>query len=272
MMRVADAIEIGLDRIEQSAPQAVRRLVIDHIPEVIQELAGDKLWDDLPGAYLRWLKAKALAARIVYREGTDAVESLPAEHLPAFAIEFLAIDDEQESSLEPSKKVIFRTVIGLLICFERPAWPARWEQITTVDSRRAEPPEEDSKSEVFCFRMVNHYRTGGLLRVDLMVLSQAATNAFRMEKTEQFCLISHIWACRIAKGISTATVLLPEEFFGRHRVIGINPKLRSHPLVPQLRQGFRSFDREAMQVQILGEISRFKQRFATGGLFANGHA
>ena len=37
---------------------------------------------------------KALAARIVYREGTDAVESLPSEHLPAFAIEFLAIDDE----------------------------------------------------------------------------------------------------------------------------------------------------------------------------------
>ena len=94
MMRVADAIEIGLDQIEQSAPEAVRRLVTDHIPEVIQALAGDKLWEDLPAAYLRWLKAKALAARIVYREGTDAVESLPAEHLPAFAIEFLAIDDE----------------------------------------------------------------------------------------------------------------------------------------------------------------------------------
>ena len=94
MMRVADAIEIGLDQIEQIAPQAVRRLVTDHIPEVLQELAGDKLWDDLPSAYLRWLKAKALAARIVYREGTDAVESLPSEHLPAFAIEFLAIDDE----------------------------------------------------------------------------------------------------------------------------------------------------------------------------------
>ena len=66
----------------------------DHIPEVIQEIAGASLWEDLPAAYLRWLKAKALAARIVYREGTDAVESLPAEHLPAFAIEFLAIDDE----------------------------------------------------------------------------------------------------------------------------------------------------------------------------------
>ena len=32
MMRVADAIEIGLDQIEQSAPEAVRCLVTDHIP------------------------------------------------------------------------------------------------------------------------------------------------------------------------------------------------------------------------------------------------
>ena len=56
-------------------------------------------------------------------------------------------------------------------------------------------------------------------------------------------------------------------------VFGIDAKLRPHPLVPQLRQSLRGFDREAMQVQIFGEISRLKQGFASGGgLFTNGHA
>ena len=121
--------------------------------------------------------------------------------------------------------------------------------------------------------MVDHDRTGRLLRVDLMVLGQTAANAFGLEETEQFRLISHVWTGRITKRVSAATVLLPEEFFRRYCIIGIDAELRAHPLVPQLRQSLRGFDREAMQVQILGEISRLKQRFAPGGgLFANGHA
>ena len=41
-------------------------MVTDHLPLILAETAGDRLLEKTPRPYLRWIMAKALAARMVY--------------------------------------------------------------------------------------------------------------------------------------------------------------------------------------------------------------
>ena len=68
----------------------------DHLPEVLMQKAGDRLSERMPLAYRRWLIAKSLAARIVYREGIEAVEALETESIATLAVEYLHREIERE--------------------------------------------------------------------------------------------------------------------------------------------------------------------------------
>ena len=79
MIRTADAIEAELEEMSREHDDLVRQLVIDHLPPVLVEIAGDRLWQQTPAAYLRWIMAKSLAARIVYREGVEYLAAMAPE-------------------------------------------------------------------------------------------------------------------------------------------------------------------------------------------------
>jgi len=90
--RVNDTILEGFDGIADSAPETVARLVREHMPPVLVELAGDRL-DRLPSAYRAGIVAASLATRLVYREGLSYAESLPETQLAALALSYLARED-----------------------------------------------------------------------------------------------------------------------------------------------------------------------------------
>jgi len=90
--RVNDAILDSFDSIVAKAPETVSRLVREHMPEVLVELAGDRI-DRLPEAYRAGIVAASLATRIVYREGLSYAEALPASELGGLALAYLARED-----------------------------------------------------------------------------------------------------------------------------------------------------------------------------------
>lgn len=89
VIRTADAIEAAFDTLAPADSDLMRTLVTDHMPAVLVETAGERLWTKTPKAYLRWIQAKSLAARIVYREGFEYLESMPLGAIADIAVRYL---------------------------------------------------------------------------------------------------------------------------------------------------------------------------------------
>lgn len=97
MIRTSDAIEASLDQLNDEDRELVRRLVVDHLPPILLEAAGDRVWTRIPQPYLKWIIAKSLAARIVYREGFEYIESMPEEAIAEMAVRYLRMEIEREN-------------------------------------------------------------------------------------------------------------------------------------------------------------------------------
>ncbi len=95
MIRAADAIESVIDGLDQSDRELFEQLVRDHLPEVLLEAAGDRLWTETPRRYLTGIMAKSLSARIVYREGYEALEAMDLTAIADLAIKYLRLEQER---------------------------------------------------------------------------------------------------------------------------------------------------------------------------------
>lgn len=89
VIRTADALEAAMGTMSTTDRTALDSIIRDHMPAVLLEVAGDRIEGLLPESYQRWLVAKALAARIVYREGMEAVEAIDVSSVAALAVGFL---------------------------------------------------------------------------------------------------------------------------------------------------------------------------------------
>ena len=89
MMRVQDAIDAVLDDLSPSDRALADGLVLEHLPPVLREVAGDRVATRLPAAYARSIVSSSLAARIVYREGLDWVAPLADAALGRLAFRYL---------------------------------------------------------------------------------------------------------------------------------------------------------------------------------------
>jgi glutamate dehydrogenase len=74
--------------------------VVEHLPRVLIEFAGERLWERLPVSYMRWLMAKSLAARIVYKEGLDFLEDMPMAAIADTSVRYLRQERETRSLKE----------------------------------------------------------------------------------------------------------------------------------------------------------------------------
>ncbi len=95
MIRTADAIESALDTLEESDRFLVEQLVVEHLPPILVETAGRRLWTTTPRRYLKWIMAKSLSAHIVYREGFEALESMPLAAIADLAFQYLRMELER---------------------------------------------------------------------------------------------------------------------------------------------------------------------------------
>jgi len=100
MIRVGDAIEAAMEEMDPTVTKDLRQLVIDHLPPILVETAGDAVWEKTPAPYLRWIMAKSLAARMVYREGLESIEAMSDSAIAETAIRFLAAEQERRSLAE----------------------------------------------------------------------------------------------------------------------------------------------------------------------------
>ena len=73
----------------------MRKLVTDHLPAVLLEFAGERVWKKIPRAYLRWIMAKSLTGRIVYREGFEYLETMPQGAIAEMALRYLRSEQER---------------------------------------------------------------------------------------------------------------------------------------------------------------------------------
>jgi glutamate dehydrogenase len=89
VIRTADALEAAIPNLTSTDHSTLDTIVRDHMPAVLLERVGDRIDERLPQSYRRWLVAKALAARIVYREGMEAVEAIDVDSVAALAVGFL---------------------------------------------------------------------------------------------------------------------------------------------------------------------------------------
>ncbi|MCA9323037.1 MAG: NAD-glutamate dehydrogenase, partial [Planctomycetes bacterium] len=100
IIRVADAIEASIDDLEKADRRLMRSLVEQHLPQVLLDTVGDRIWNDLPRPYLRWIMAKSLAARIVYREGFELLEHMNDAVIARSALRFLRVEAERRGLAE----------------------------------------------------------------------------------------------------------------------------------------------------------------------------
>jgi len=95
MMRTSDAIEAAIDQLPADDAKLMRRLVLEHLPQKLLDAVGESLWTKMPRPYLKWIMAKSLAARMVYREGFEYLETMPLTALASVAINYLRSDVER---------------------------------------------------------------------------------------------------------------------------------------------------------------------------------
>ncbi|MBC8309950.1 MAG: NAD-glutamate dehydrogenase [Planctomycetes bacterium] len=96
MSRVSDSLIAHWDSMTDEQQKELQRLVIEHLPEVLVDRVGDLLWTAMPDTYLQWMMAKSLAARIVYREGFEYLETMEDADLSGLALRYLDLEEERE--------------------------------------------------------------------------------------------------------------------------------------------------------------------------------
>jgi len=84
------AIARALDGIPKEEQDELLPLFREHLPESLSALAFDKASETIPEQYIKNAIASCLASKIVYKEGTDFVASIPKEKLASFALDYVS--------------------------------------------------------------------------------------------------------------------------------------------------------------------------------------
>ena len=95
MTRTADSINAHWDSMSEQQQLELQQLVLEHLPAILIERAGDSLWTDMPSEYIRWMMVKSLAARMVYREGFEYLETMENDDLAGLALRYLDLEQER---------------------------------------------------------------------------------------------------------------------------------------------------------------------------------
>jgi glutamate dehydrogenase len=87
--RAAAAIAAAIPQWPEADRVRARQLVVDHLPPVLLETAGDRIWTRMPAAYLGWMQANRLASTMLYHEGIDFLDGLEGAATGSLARRYL---------------------------------------------------------------------------------------------------------------------------------------------------------------------------------------
>ncbi|MCE9618775.1 MAG: NAD-glutamate dehydrogenase [Planctomycetes bacterium] len=82
-----------------------RGLVLEHLPQVLLETVGARVFKDLPAPYLKWMIAKKLASTMIYSSGIDYLAGSTPEQAAAKALEFMRQSKKIQAQAELAKSL-----------------------------------------------------------------------------------------------------------------------------------------------------------------------
>jgi glutamate dehydrogenase len=101
----ADAIRASMDSWSEADRELAKSVVREHIPQVLQDAAGPRLWTGIPQAYLDWMVAKRLASTIVYREGIGFLQSVDPNAMAGLALRYMRKSHETRKLVETLREL-----------------------------------------------------------------------------------------------------------------------------------------------------------------------
>jgi len=110
--KATDAIAEAIDSLSIEERNSMLPLVRSHLPKTIADLSFDRINDNVPEQYIKNAMASCLASKLVYKEGTQFVESQPRKKLAKFSLEYLKRENDvavlaqklQESNMSEVEK------------------------------------------------------------------------------------------------------------------------------------------------------------------------
>ncbi len=90
--RIASALMARFPNLEREHVSLVRETVLDYLPPVLAEAAGERVWTRLPPSYLTQLVCTSIAAGLVYREGLDYFRDVADSRLADLALAYVVRD------------------------------------------------------------------------------------------------------------------------------------------------------------------------------------
>jgi len=83
-----DAIAKAMDDVTESDREELMSLFKDHLPQVLSDLAFDRIHETVPEQYIKNAIATSIASKMVYKEGTSFIQSLPKDQLADIAFRY----------------------------------------------------------------------------------------------------------------------------------------------------------------------------------------
>jgi glutamate dehydrogenase len=100
-----DALVEALDSLSESERSALLPLFRQHLPKTLADLAFDRIHERVPPQYIKNAIASSLAAKMVYKEGTKFIASLPSHKLASTALKYLQKEKEVAALMETLRNV-----------------------------------------------------------------------------------------------------------------------------------------------------------------------
>jgi glutamate dehydrogenase len=88
----AAAIAAGVPGWPAEDRELAKQMIRDHLPKVLFEFAGDRVWASLPASYQTWIIANRLASSIAYREGMDFFDGCSSTEIADLARRYMKSD------------------------------------------------------------------------------------------------------------------------------------------------------------------------------------
>ena len=89
-----DALTVALETFSEEDKEKLLPLFRAHLPKTMADLSFDKVHERVPAQYITNAIASCLASKLVYKEGTKFVETLPKEKLADVALRYLEAEQQ----------------------------------------------------------------------------------------------------------------------------------------------------------------------------------
>ena len=89
-----DALTVTLETFSEEDKEKLLPLFRAHLPKTMADLSFDKVHERVPAQYITNAIASCLASKLVYKEGTKFVETLPKEKLADVALRYLEAEQQ----------------------------------------------------------------------------------------------------------------------------------------------------------------------------------